>query len=201
MKTSSKLSVPSRMPDGVVRRGKIILGENAVIDHNVTLGHRDDGVLVIGDNARIRSGTVIYSDVKIGANFRTGHNVLIRENTEIGDHVLVGTNSVLDGTCKIGNDVSIQTNVYVTINTTLEDSVFMGPNSVTTNDKYMLAGARLVGPTVKKGARIGANATILPGITVGEGAVIGSGTVVTKNVPPNSVIAGNPGREIKSKDK
>lgn len=185
------------MPKNIVQRGKVILGANAVIDDNVCLGHRDDGVLIVGDNARIRSGTVIYSDVKIGNNFRTGHNVLIREKTEIGDNSLAGTNAVIDGTCKIGNNVSLQTSVYVTINTLIEDNVFMGPCSVTTNDKYMLAGAVLKGPTIKTGARIGANATILPGITVGENAVVGSGSVVTKNVPAGAVVAGNPAREIK----
>lgn len=185
------------MPNNLVKHGIVNIGSNAIIDDNVVIGNQDDGIVTIGDDARIRSGTIIYSNVKIGSNFRTGHNALIRENTEIGDSVLVGTNSVIDGGVKIGNNVSLQTNVYVTINTTLEDNVFMGPCSVTTNDKYMLPGAHLEGPTIKRGARIGANATILPGVMVGEGAVIGSGTVVTKNVKPGSIIVGNPGREIK----
>jgi len=185
------------MPRSVIQHGKVILGSNVVIDDNVILGHREDGVLTIGDNARIRSGTVIYSDVNIGSGFRTGHNALVREDTEIGNNVLVGTNSVVDGTCKIGNNVSIQTNVYVTRFTVLEDDVFMGPNSVTTNDKYMLVGAHLEGATIKRGARIGANATILPGITIGEDAVIGAGSVVTKNLLARSVVAGNPARKIK----
>ncbi len=188
------------MSRNLIRHGKVNLGTGAVIDDGVVLGHREDGIVTIGDNARIRSGTVIYSDVKIGDNFRTGHNVLIREKTEIGDNSLAGTNTVIDGTCKIGSNVSLQTGVYVTVNTIIEDNVFMGPCSVTTNDKYMLAGAELKGPTIKKGARIGANATILPGIIVGEGAVIGSGSVVTKNVAAHAVVAGNPAREIKSRE-
>lgn len=151
------------MSVNINKYGKVEIGKNAVIGDNVTLGHQENGVLIIGDNAVIRSGCIIYSGTKIGHNFRTGHNILVRENTQIGDGVLVGTNSVVENNVRIGNDVSIQTNVYVTTNSVLEDKVFMGPCSVTTNDKYMQVGAKLVGPTIKKGARIGANSTILPG--------------------------------------
>jgi acetyltransferase-like isoleucine patch superfamily enzyme len=185
------------MSKNVIQRGKIILGSAVIIGDNVILGHEEEGMLTIGDNAVIRSGSIIYSGVKIGKNFRSGHNILIRENTEIGDSVLVGTNSVVENNCKIGSDVSIQTCVYITTNTVLEDRVFMGPCSVTANDKYMQVGDRLEGPTIKKGARIGANSMLLPGITIGEYAVVGSGTVVTKNVPPNTTVVGNPARELK----
>jgi acetyltransferase-like isoleucine patch superfamily enzyme len=185
-----------RVSKGVVVHGQVHIGEGSVVDDGVVLGHREDGRLTIGDNARIRSGTVIYSDVSIGRGLKTGHNVLIREESQVGDDVLVGTNTVVDGHCRIGNRVSIQTNVYVTAYTTVEDGVFLGPCSVTTNDKYMEYGAKLAGPTIKRGARIGANSTILPGITIGEEATVGSGTVVTKDVPDKAVVVGNPAREI-----
>ncbi len=184
------------MPHNIIEYGKVILGENVVLGDNITLGHKDDGTLVIGDNSVIRSGSIIYSDVRIGKNFKTGHNVLIRENTRIGDNVLIGTGTVVDGNCVIGNNLSAQTGVYITANTVIEDDVFMGPCSVTTNDKYMKVGSELKGPVIKRGARIGANATILPGIVIGEEAVIGSGAVVVKNVNPNSVVVGNPAKEI-----
>jgi acetyltransferase-like isoleucine patch superfamily enzyme len=127
---------------------------------------------------------------------KTGHNALIRENSEIGDNVLIGTNVVLDGNCRLGNNISIQTGAYITAYTTVEDNVFIGPWVVTTNDKYMVAGAKLIGPTIKKGARIGANSTLLPGIVIGEGAVVGSGSVVTKNVAPRTTVVGNPAKAI-----
>ena len=123
----------------------------------------------------------------------------MRENSEIGDDVLIGTNSVLDGHCKIGSNVSIQTDVYITINTIIEDHVFIGPRVVTTNDKYMYYGAKLTGPTIKKGARIGANSTLLPGVVIGENAIVGAGSVVTRDVPDGAVVAGNPARTIKAK--
>ncbi len=190
------LGALQRMSKNITLHGKVNLGAGTIIQDNVILGNREDGIVTIGENSLIRSGTAIYSDVKIGKNFRTGHNVLIRENTEIGNDVLIGTNSVIDGNCKIGNNVSIQTNVYITAYTIVEDDVFMGPCSVTTNDKYMRYGAELKGPIIRRGAKIGANSTILPGITVGEKATVGSGAVVTKDVAAKATVAGNPAREI-----
>jgi acetyltransferase-like isoleucine patch superfamily enzyme len=184
----------------VSKRGTVILGMNCVIQDNVTLGNSEDGLITIGDNALIRSGSILYSNVKIGNGLRTGHRVLIRENTEIGDNVLIGTNSVLDGNCKIGHNVSVQTDAYITAYTTIEDDVFIGPRVVTTNDKYMLYGAKLTGPTIKRGARIGANATLLPGVVIGEGAVVGSGAVVIRDVPAQVTVVGNPARILRQRD-
>ena len=186
------------MSKNIILHGKVNLGAGTLVEDNVTLGNREDGVVSIGENSLIRSGTVIYSDVKIGDNFRTGHNVLIRENTEIGHDVLVGTNSVVDGNCKIGNNISIQTNVYVTAYTVIEDDVFLGPCAVTTNDKYMTYGSvRLKGPVIKRGAKIGANATILPGIVIGEGVVVGAGAVVVGDVAAKEVVVGVPAEKVK----
>lgn len=193
MSKQSKISQKKRF------NGKVSIGEGSIIEAGVTLGNREDSLITIGENCLIRSGTVIYSDVKIGNNFKTGHNVLIREHTEIGDDVLIGTNSVVDGNCKIGNKVSIQTNAYITAYTTIEDEVFLGPCSVTTNDKYMRVGANLKGPIIKRGAHIGANSTLLPGITVGERAVVAAGTVVTKAVATGATVAGVPAGEISRK--
>ncbi len=189
----------ARVPKGTIVRGQVDIGEGASIEENVVLGHRDDGVLSIGAKAHIRSGTVIYSGVSIGKGLKTGHNVLIREETEIGDDVLVGTNTVVDGHCRVGDRVVMQTNVYLTAYTVVEDGAFLGPCAVTTNDKYMEYGAKLVGATIKRGARIGANSTILPGVTIGEKAIIGSGAVVTKDVPDGAVAVGNPAQRMRGK--
>jgi acetyltransferase-like isoleucine patch superfamily enzyme len=183
--------------ENISKRIAVVRGVNCIIQDNVILGNSEDGIVIIGDNALIRSGSIIYSNVKIGNGLRTGHSVLVRENSEIGDNVLIGTNSVLDGHCKVGNNVSVQTDAYITAYTTIEDDVFIGPRVVTTNDKFMFYGAKLTGPTIKKGARIGANATLLPGVVIGEGAVVGSGAVVTKDVPAGATVVGNPARILK----
>jgi acetyltransferase-like isoleucine patch superfamily enzyme len=190
------LCAQSKISEKAILHGKVTIGEGTTIQENVILGSAEDGELGIGKGCTIRSGTVIYSGVKIGNNFRSGHNVLIRGNSEIGDNVLVGTSSVIDGDCKIGNNVSIQTGVYITRYTMIEDGVFLGPFCVTTNDKYMKYGVTLKGPLIKQGARIGANSTIMPDITIGKGAIVGAGSVVTKGVPPGKVVTGVPARVV-----
>ncbi len=182
-----------------VLRGKVIIGEGTVVEDNAILGSSDKGEVTIGKNSLIRSGSIIYSNVRIGDNFRSGHNVLVRENSVIDDNVLLGTNSVVEGDCRIGKGVIIQTGVYITRFTIVEDDVFMGPLCVTTNDKYMQYGVELIGPIIKKKAKIGANSTILPGITVGQNAIVGAGAVVTKDVANDDVVAGNPAASIRRK--
>lgn len=185
-----------KVSEKAILYGNVRIGEGTTIQDNVILGSAEEGELSIGKDSIVRSGAVIYSRVKIGDNFRSGHNILIRENSEIGDSVLVGTNSVIDGDCKIGSNVSIQTGVYVTSYTTIEDGVFLGPLCVTTNDRYMKYGVTLQGSVIKEGARIGANSTIMSGITIGEGAIVAAGSVVTKDVPPYKVVMGLPARVV-----
>ncbi len=118
---------------------------------------------VIGRNHTIRSNSIIYNDVVIGDNFRTGHNVVIRENTNIGDDVLIGTNTVIEGDVIIGNDVSIQSNVYIPTNSVIEDNVFIGPCACFTNDKYPVRiNYELQGPKIRRGASIGGNIHFYP---------------------------------------
>ena len=181
------------------------LGTGCIIQENVRLGMPSREYLTqdetiwpkteIGDAAIIRSGTIIYCDVVIGKQFMSGHHVLIREQTVIGDHVLVGTNSVIDGRTVIGSRVSIQTAVYLPTDTVIEDLVFLGPNVVMTNDRYPIRRPmKLQGPVVRKGATIGAHATILPGVEIGEGAVVAAGSVVVKPVPAWTLAVGVPAR-------
>lgn len=147
----------------------------------------------IDKNAVIRLGAIIYCAVKIGHNFQSGHNILIRENTIIGNNVLIGTNSMIEGRTKIGNNVRIQSMVYIPTNCIIEDYVFIGPNAVFTNDKYPVRKkTKLKGPILRRGASLGANVILLTGIEIGEGALIAAGSVVTKDVPPWKLAIGVP---------
>ena len=161
-----------------------------------TIGHAyDDDTAdpVLGADATVRHGSIIYDDVIIGDGFNTGHDTLIREFTEIGDNVLVGTKTVIDGRTDIGSNVSLQTGVYVPSHTTIGDNVFIGPHAVLTNDPYPVrTDVELTGPTIEDGASIGANATVLPGVTIGEGAFVAAGAVVTGDVPPETLAVGVP---------
>lgn len=183
----------------------VIIGKNARIDESAILGYITGRKIVIkdtviGDNAVIRSNTVIYTNTTIGNELETGHNVVIREENFIGDNFSIWNNSTIDYGCKIGNNVRIHCNVYVAQYTIIEDGVFIAPGVVIGNDPHPICTKCMKGPTIKKGARIGLNATLLPHIEIGEYSLIGAGSVVTKDVPPKSVVYGNPAIVVKSID-
>lgn len=153
----------------------------------------------IGTRAVIRSHTVIYAGNVIGNDFQTGHGVLIRENNQIGHRVSVGSHSVVEHHVVIGDDVRIHSNAFVPEFTTLEDGCWIGPNAVLTNARYPLSpGAKeeLEGPHIESRAKIGANATLLPGVRIGVDALVGAGAVVVHDVPPSKVVVGNPARIV-----
>ena len=155
---------------------------------------------VLGAEAHIRSHTVIYAGNVIGSSFQTGNKVNIREMNRIGDNVSVGTLSVIEHHVEIGNNVRIHSQAFIPEFSVLEDEAWIGPNVVLTNAKYPLApGVKesLKGPRIKRGAKIGANATILPGVIVGVNALVGAGAVVVTNVPDGAVVVGNPARVIR----
>lgn len=188
---------------------KVDLGIGHEIDDGVLIGYPTgrpiaDQRLTIGSNARIRSGTVIYVGTTIGAGLNTGHNVVIREENTIGDHFSIWNNSTIDYGCQIGSDVKIHTGVYVAQFTIIEDGAFLAPGVVIANDPRpgcAYAKDCMRGPTIKRGAQIGCNVTILPYVTIGEGALVGAGSVVVHDVPPRSVVVGNPAKVIKQVDR
>lgn len=184
----------------------VSLGENCSVGPLALIGlppgGKADGELptIIGDNATIRSHTVIYAGNTIGARFSTGHGVCIRELNDIGDNVSIGTNSSIEHHIRIGHNVRIHSNVFIPEYTVLEDNVWVGPCAVFTNAKYPntpFTKAKLAGAHVLEGAVIGAGAVLLPGVTIGRNAVIGAGAVVTGDVPDGEVVVGNPGKTIK----
>ena len=184
---------------------KTFIGENPQIDQGVIIGYRPSRKIVIkntviGDNARIRSNTVIYTNVVLGNNCEIGHNVIIREECNIGKNISIWSNSTIDYGCNVGNNVKIDSNVYIAQYTTIEDDVFLAPGVVTANDLHPICTKCMKGPTIKKGARIGVNATILPHIVIGEYALVGAGSVVTHDVPSRYCVFGNTARLIKITD-
>jgi acetyltransferase-like isoleucine patch superfamily enzyme len=184
------------------RLGQVKLGRGALIDPGAILGYLSPrrGVseeLVVGEGARVRSGSVIYAGSTIGAGLETGHNVVIREENRIGEHFSIWNNSVVDYGCTIGERVKIHCNIYVAQFTVLEDDVFLAPGVTIANDYHPgCPDSRdcMRGPVLRKGCRIGVNVTILPYVEIGAGALVGSGSVVTGNLPPGVVAYGNPAR-------
>lgn len=154
--------------------------------------------LTIGNDSLIGCSCVIYAGTKIGEKCMVGDLASIREKCEIGDSTIIGRAVTVEYETKIGNNTKIQTACHITGNMTIEDNVFFGPEVTTMNDRYMdRIGEPLGGPHIKKGARIGGNATILPGIMIGKDAIVGAGSVVTKNVNDYTIVVGVPAKPIK----
>src|SRR5688500_10837655 len=146
-------------------------------------------------------------NVKVGANVRffnfvNAYGCSVDDNTKVGTFVEIQKGASIGKNCKISSHTFICEGVHI------EDNVFIGHNVTFINDRYPRAtnedGSiqteadwKVEETFIKKGASIGSSATILCGVTVGEGAIVGAGSVVTKNVPPRTVIAGNPAKVIK----
>lgn len=184
----------------------VTLGPNPVIEDFCIIGAlpRDavgqDLTTVIGENAIIRSHTVIYAGNRIGHDFETGNKANIREYNTIGNHVSIGSLTSIEHHVKIGDHVRIHSNAFIPEYTVIEEYAWIGPHVVMTNARYPMARAErkeLKGPIIRKNAKIGANSTILPGVEIGENALVGAGSVVTKDVPPDAVVAGNPAKIIR----
>ncbi len=140
----------------------------------------------------------VSQKAKIGSGTKIWHQAQVRENTKIGRNCNIGKAVYIDTNVKIGNNVKIQNFVSVYDGVTVEDDVFIGPSATFTNDLYprsrIWSRERRVKTHVKKGASIGANATILCGLTIGEHSMVGAGSVVTSDVPNHALVLGNPAR-------
>lgn len=143
------------------------------------------------------------SDVKtssVGEGTKIWQYVVILEGAVIGRNCNICAHTLIEGDVIIGDNVTIKSGVYVWNGARIEDDVFIGPNATFTNDRMPRSKVypdKFEGITVKRNASVGANATLLPGITIGENALVGAGAVVTKDVPPNAVVVGNPARVVR----
>lgn len=150
-------------------------------------------------NYSVHPSSFIDDNVKIGEGTKIWHFCHIMSGARIGKNCKIGQNVFIDRDVKIGNNVKIQNNVSIYRGVTLEDNVFCGPSMVFTNvmnprSAYPRDISEYKKTLVKKGATIGANATIVCGTTLGRSAFIGAGTVVTKDVPDYALVYGNPAK-------
>lgn len=143
------------------------------------------------------------ADSSIGKGTKVWQFVVILKGAKIGKDCNICAQALIEGDVVLGNRVTLKSGVQLWDGTRIEDDVFIGPNVTFTNDPYPRSKKypeRFSGITVKRNASIGANATLLPGITIDEFAMVGAGAVVTKDVPRNAVVAGNPARIIRYLD-
>lgn len=139
----------------------------------------------------------------IGEQTRVWQYVVILDGAVIGRNCNICAQALVEGGVIIGDNVTVKSGVFLWEGTVVEDDVFIGPNATFTNDplpRSKMYPEQFKGITLRKGCSIGANATLLPGVTVGERAMVGAGAVVTKDVPPFAVVIGNPAKIIRVMD-
>jgi acetyltransferase-like isoleucine patch superfamily enzyme len=193
-------------PGTVIGEGCKIL-DHAVVGKQPTLSPRSTAKreelppLVLGPGTVVSTGAIVFAGTKIGEGAVVGDQACIRERCTLGDEVVVGRGSLVENDTAIGDRTKIQADAYVTAYSTLEEDVFIAPCVVTTNDNFMgrteQRHALRKGPTIRRGARVGGGAVLLPGIEIGEEAFIGAGAVVIRDVPARALMVGNPARQLR----
>lgn len=177
----------------------VVVGEGTVIEGHCEIGHPTPlahGLpLVIGNHSLIRSHSIFYQGSTFGDGLVTGHRVTVREKTTAGVSFQIGTASEIQGDCDVGDYVRFQSNIFVGKHTTIGHFVWVLPYVVLTNDPTPPSNV-MQGCVLKDYACISAAAIVLPGVVVGEHALVAAKACVTKNVPPRTMVAGIPAREI-----
>ena len=193
--------------EGTVLGDGVAIGPGSVVGKQPTLGRRSTAKrdtldpLEVGEGTAILALAVVFAGTRLGRNVVVGDQACVRERCQIGDEVVIGRGSLVENDVTIGARTRIQANAYVTAYSTLEEDVFIAPGVVTTNDNYMGRTEKRLdemrGPTIRRGARIGGGAVLLPGIEIGEEAFVGAGAVVVRDVAPRTVVVGNPARLLR----
>jgi len=147
---------------------------------------------------RVSSKYSVIRDVEVGEGTKIYDHVNIYK-CKIGKNCKIESFVYIEGGVVIGDNCKIKPFVFIPTGVTIESDVFIGPNVAFTNDKYPRARGdwKLLQTRVKRGASIGANSVILPGVTIGEKALVGAGSVITSDVPDNAVLAGNPAQILR----
>ncbi len=224
---SSVLGHNTIIEDGVEIGTGVEIGHNVVIREGVRIGEgckimdgailgkrpakaslsattgaaRDLPPLVIGRGVTIGANCVIYRGATLADGVFVGDLASIREDVVIGELTIIGRGVAVENKTVIGRKCKIETEAYITAMTTIEDYCFVAPCVAFTNDNFLgrteERKKHFGGPVLRRGARIGANATLLPGVAIGEDALVAAGSLVTKDVPPRVIVIGVPARVLR----
>lgn len=206
---STSASLGARVTVGafsVIHPG-VELGDGSIVGSHCSLGEPTgefysgqapgtEAPCSIGAGAVVRSHSVIYQAVKIGAELRTGHRVTIREGSILGDDVQIGTMSDLQGDLRVGNHVRLHSSVHIGQMSVIDDFVWLFPFVVLTNDPHPPSSTCMQGVTIHRYAVVATKSILMPGVEVGEHALIGAMSLVTRDVEPGSVVVGQPAKLV-----
>jgi UDP-2-acetamido-3-amino-2,3-dideoxy-glucuronate N-acetyltransferase len=197
----------------------VALGRNCVVMDGAVLGRMPIpnvtttrpvrtafGKVELGEGSIVGANAVLYTDTRFGRNVLIGDLTSVREGCDVGEGAILGRGVMALYDCVIGAFTRVQDQVHLVGNMVVEEHVFIGMGTVTTNDNDVYLArfghrgtdAPQRGPTIRRLAMIGAGSTILPNLEIGEGAFVAAGAVVTKDVPPWTVYAGVPAREVRA---
>jgi UDP-2-acetamido-3-amino-2,3-dideoxy-glucuronate N-acetyltransferase len=206
-----QLGTNCRLGHHVVIHADTRIGNDVRIDDHATLGklpmraansattkEQDLPPLSVGDLCIVGTGVVLYRGATIDAKVLMADLCTVRENVSIGRGTIVGRGVTVENFCTVGRFCKLESECYLTAYSTLEDRVFVAPGVVTSNDNFVGRTAErfkhFKGVTVRKGGRIGAGSVILPGIEIGEDGLVAAGSVVTRDVPPRTIVLGSPAK-------
>lgn len=193
-----------RVGDGCTLMDGAVMGRIPLSNRNTTRPISSAfSDLIVGPESIIGCNSVLYTGSRLGRSVLVGDLASVREGCEIGDRVIIGRGTMVLYNCTIGNFSRVQDQVHLAGNTVIEEYVFIGMGVVTTNDndvylsRFGASPLNLIGPTIRRFAVIGSGAVLLPGVEIGEGAMVAAGAVVTRDVPPWTVVAHAPARHVK----
>jgi acetyltransferase-like isoleucine patch superfamily enzyme len=188
--------------EGVKVLEHAIVGKQPSLSPRSTARREELPPAEIGDGTIVSTGAVVFAGTKVGERVILGDQSCVRERVVVGDDVVIGRGVLVENDTTIGAMTKIQAEAYITAYSTLEEHVFVAPCVVTTNDNFMGRTERrhelVKGPTIRRGARIGGGAILLPGVEIGEEAFVGAGAVVTRDVEPRMLVVGSPARVMRA---
>jgi len=195
----ARIGIGVSVGDYSIVHGNVDIGDGTTIESHCVIGYPTtlaEGIsLSIGPNALIRSHSVLYAGVSIGEGFSTGHHVVIREKSLLGRNCQIGSYSELQGDLTIGDFSRTQSSVFLPKHTTIGKAVWLMPRVTLTNDPHPPSNLSHMGVRVDDYAVLAACSTVLPGIIIGTRSLVAANSLVTRDVRPDTVVAGIPARE------
>ena len=187
--------------DGCFVQDNVVLGKVPSLSPTSTAKRGPLPPLVLGAGSVVCTGAVVYRGTALGEGCIIGDLASVRERCVLGERVVVGRGTCVENDTRIGAFTKIQSNAYITAHMEIEDHVFIAPAVQTTNDNFMgrteKRHALEKGATIRRGARVGGGALLLPAVEIGEEAFVAAGSVVTRDVPPHKLVMGSPAKVLR----